>query len=242
VTKGRGKFIVIEGTDGAGKGTQAELLIDAMRQFSTVTYFDFPRYTESVFGQVIGRALNGEFGNFLELNPYLSSLPYMLDRASARDPMCKALEQGHIVCNRYTTSSIAFQSSKLPLDKRNEFITFVESAEYGELGIPKPDLILFLYVSAVVSDKLVEKKAQRSYIGKGQKDLHEQDRNYQTAVAETYHTLARWRPDWHVIDCMDGDGILPVEKIHQKILSFVFPLIDPTISVPETVHCAIPRP
>ena len=45
-----GKFIVIEGGDGSGKATQAEFLVETLRKSGEVTYFDFPQYETSVWG------------------------------------------------------------------------------------------------------------------------------------------------------------------------------------------------
>ncbi len=71
-------FIVLEGGDGSGKGTQAELLRKTLEQSTVVTMFDFPRYDGSFFGALVGRALKGELGDFKGLSPYLASLPYMI--------------------------------------------------------------------------------------------------------------------------------------------------------------------
>src|SRR4051812_18225473 len=110
----RGNLIVIEGTDGAGKATQSALLLKVLKKQRSVSFFDFPRYKQSNFGRLIRRSLSGEFGNFLELSPYLSSLPYMLDRARAKYLLLESLKEGDVICDRYTTSNLAHQTAKLP--------------------------------------------------------------------------------------------------------------------------------
>jgi dTMP kinase len=96
--KQTGKLIVIEGADGAGKATHTALLIEALlKQGYKVTTQDFPRYYTSVYGRLIGEALRGEHGDFLKMSPYLSSLPYALDRMSASKEMKDALKKGTII-------------------------------------------------------------------------------------------------------------------------------------------------
>ena len=63
-------LIAIEGIDGSGKGTQAKLLhqrlLDAGRSSELIS---FPRYSQTHFGQTIGRFLNGEFGKLDQVDP-----------------------------------------------------------------------------------------------------------------------------------------------------------------------------
>lgn len=218
------KFIVIEGGDGAGKGTQAKLLVERMSKEGKVSYFDFPQY-EILTGKLVGRYLKGEFGDPLLLSPYIASLPYALDRVVARDELIKAIEEGIVICNRYTPSNIGHQASKLPEDKRDEFISWLEEMEYGELKLPKPTLVIYLYVSVEISSGLVEKKEARAYIGgaesKGVKDGHEKDLDYQQKVINVYTKMSKERNDWKLINCVEDGRLLSVEEIHEKIMEVV---------------------
>lgn len=77
----KGKLFVIEGTDGAGKATQADLLIRRMqREGHSCKLIDFPQYGKNVFADTVASYLKDEFGQALVLNPYLASLPYSADR------------------------------------------------------------------------------------------------------------------------------------------------------------------
>ena len=120
-------LIVLEGGDGSGKATQSKLLLEYLKKSGRVSYFDFPQYGENVFGTLTGKCLSGDFGDFLHMSPYLSSLPYILDRACAKDKIISALRRGHVVCNRYTPSNIGFQSAKISDKKEAE-----EPAEVSE--------------------------------------------------------------------------------------------------------------
>lgn len=235
----RGNLIVIEGIDGTGKATQAKLLIQALEKLSSVAYFDFPRYETSTFGKLLGECLKGDHGPFLELNPYIASLAYMADRASAARDIRNALDEGYVVCNRYTTSNVACQSAKLPSKEQKALINFIEVSEYEELRIPKPDFVIFLYMSPQKANELLQKKGERGYMKGEGKDVSEADREYQQKVADVYFKLAKARPNWHVIDCMEGDTLLTPQEIHYKVLSAVLPQIDPKLlfcELPQTVH------
>ena len=220
----KGKLIIIEGGDGAGKATQAELLISALKKAENrVSYFDFPQYEGSFFGALTGRALKGEFGDFRHLSPYFASLAYMLDRHSAVDKLYNALKKGVVVCNRYTPSSVAFQSTKLAKASKKAFIEFIEQAEYVELGLPRPTAVIYLNVPPTFSFEMIGQKDRRSYLDrkKSGRDQHETDRRYQSAVVRTYLELARSRPDWHVIECTEKGKLLSREDIHAKVMKVI---------------------
>jgi len=218
----RGKLIVLEGGDGSGKATQTRLLKNNLESYGVVTAFEFPRYKQSTFGELIGKSLAGEFGDFLHLSPYLASLPYILDRARAKYLLLESLKDGNVVCDRYTPSNIAFQSAKLPKKEREAFVNFIEKAEYEELGLPAPDLVIYLEVPPEISAKLVLKKQQRNYLSKEmKKDQHENDINYQKEVVSVYHNLSKKRKNWHIIKCVERGKLLSLEKIQMKIINVV---------------------
>jgi len=218
----KGLLIVLEGGDGSGKATQSKLLLDFLAKKKKVSYFDFPQYGKTVFGDLTGRALKGDFGDFLHMSPYFSSLPYMLDRACAKDAIISALKKGNVVCNRYTTSNIGFQAAKFAGKEREDMIKFLEQGEYEEIGLPRPDVVLYLDVPREVASALVSQKDKRDYLGKeGAKDQHEKSAPYQEKVAEVYRTLAKKRKGWHIISCARNGSILSVENIHKKILAIV---------------------
>lgn len=219
------KFIVIEGGDGAGKGTQAKLLVEKLSKEAKVSFFDFPQYEKTLAGKLVGRYLKGEFGDPLLLSPYIASVPYALDRVAAKEELNRALEEGIVICNRYTPSNIGHQASKLPENKREEFISWLEQLEYGELKIPKPTLVIYLYVPVEISSRLVDKKEARAYIGgestKGAKDGHEKDSEYQQKSIDVYTKMSKERSDWKLVSCVEDDRLLSIEEIHEKIMRIV---------------------
>jgi dTMP kinase len=217
----KGKLVVIEGTDGSGKGTQAELLQGYFKiNHIPFALFDFPQYYKTIFGRWIGRFLKGDFGTIQNNHPYIVMFPYAADRWQAKPDMEHALEEGKIViCNRYT-SSAAYQAARLPREEQMKFIDWAYSVEYEAFGIPREDIVIFLYVPHAVSQKLIDQKNNRKYMGNTQKkDIHESNDELMKEVEQVYLRLAKRFPHWVMIDCTEDGAILPKEEIHRKILS-----------------------
>ncbi len=205
-----GKLIVIEGTDGSGKGTQLKLLVSFLekRQISHAS-FDFPQYGKTFFGDFAGRFLNREFGHFSRINPYLASFPYAADRWQVKDQLWKALHDKRIViCNRYTPSSI-YQAVKVKPSQRRKFLDWVETMEYEVFGIPRPNLVIFLHVPLSFAQTLIAKKM---------KDQYEKNTKYLKKVEGMYLDIVETKKNWIKIDCVENERILPPEIIHKKIL------------------------
>ena len=174
-------LIVIEGGDAAGKKTQTELLLQALEERGFhCSAFSFPRYNH-FYGSLIRRSLNGEFGDFLSLNPYLASPLYTLDRVEAKKELRKALKQGPVICDRYTPSNLAFQGAKLSGIDKDEFIMVTEQAEYGNLKLPRPSIVIYLKVPVEVSAQLSQSRSNP--------DQHEADLDYQRRVVEVYQEM-----------------------------------------------------
>lgn len=220
--KRKGKLVVIDGTDGSGKGTQTELLLKYLEARGVANkYIDFPRYYTSFHGKMVGRYLKGEFGGLNAASPYLTSLFYAMDRLTARDEIIDWLEEGStVIANRYTTSSLAFQTARVERGKREEFLKWLYEMEYKEHKLPKEDVVIFLYVPVEISQKLIEQKAGRGYIKGSKRDINEADVNYQKEVLKLYLELAKKYPHWEVIRCVDRRGkLLTVDKVQSKIIA-----------------------
>ena len=217
-----GKLIVIEGIDGSGKGTQLEMLLKYLKEKQIkYAYFDFPQYGKTFFGDFAGRFLNGEFGHFSRINPYLASFPYAADRWQVKNKLWEAINEGKIVvCNRYTPSSI-YQAVKVKPSQQKKFLDWVETLEYEVFGIPKPTLIIFLYVPLVFAQTLIAKKKPRMYLENGTRDQYEKNLDYLGKVEKMYLKVARTNSNWVKIDCIEDNKILSQEIIHQRIVDTV---------------------
>lgn len=214
----KGKFIVIDGTDGSGKATQTKLLVDNLSQSGySVVMVDFPQYDEpsSYFVQ---KYLRGEYGSLEEIGPYQASVFYALDRYDKSKDIRNWLDQGKIViANRYTSSNMGHQACKIS-DKilRNNFLSWLEEFEFNLLNIPKPDSVILLYLPAEIGQVLVDKKSDRNYING--RDLHESNLNHLLEASRTYLDLAN-KYSWQIVNCLDGNSKLrSVDDIHQEVL------------------------
>ncbi len=216
----QGKLIVLEGTDGSGKRTQMDLLVKTLKSRSIgVETMDFPRYEESFFGDLAGKMLKGDFGGVNASAPELAVLPFACDRWLLKNDLLRWLGEGKIVVsNRYTASSAVYQASKLPPDKQQTFIQWVYKLEQEVIGLPKEDLVLFLYMPVTVSQTLVDKKGARAYLGDKKKDIYEEDNGIQRTVEKLYQELATHQPQWKTIACANESALRTPAQIQKDIL------------------------
>lgn len=216
-----GKLVVIEGTDGAGKHTQLALLLAHCKKHSTAhASLDFPQYYKTFFGRWVGKFMKGDFGGAKDVPPYLASIPYAADRWQAKGDLEQWIAEGKIVfINRYAGSNAVYQSAKLPISDRANFVDWCFEMEYKVFGIPKEDTVIFLYVPHAISQQLLATKAARKYMGNTQKkDIHESDIALMKEVEKVYLEFCKKYPHWIKIDCTRNGKILSKEAIHEKIL------------------------
>lgn len=222
----RGKFIVIDGTDGSGKATQAELLIKHLKHDGRkVKVVDFPDYYSNFFGKFIGHCLSEQYYNFVKVHPKIVSVLYAADRFESKNKIEKWLKDGYIVvANRYASANQIHQGGKIGnIKKREEFIRWLAEMEYEVFKIPKPDTVFYLSVPIPIVLKLIRersKKNTRSYLGKKKdkkEDQHEKDVKFLENSRKSALWLARTQKGWIKIECVK-DGVLETrEDIHKKI-------------------------
>lgn len=224
---GKGLFVVIEGTDGSGKGTQFKLLKERLEnEGHDVATFDFPQY-DNESSYFVKQYLNGNYGSSDDVGPYTGSLFYALDRYQAASSMKQALSKGKVVlCNRFTGSNMAHQGTKFshPEERKGYFI-WLDNLEFEMLGIPRPTKNFVLRVPAEIAQQLVDKKEKRNYTDK-KRDIHEADiKHLQTAV-EVYDDLCELFPkDFERIDCVRDNQILDIKTIHKMMWEKVRPML-----------------
>lgn len=225
--KKNGLFLVIEGTDGSGKGTQFNLLEERLRKEGyEVATFDFPQYDQpsSFF---VKEYLNGKYGTAEDVGPYTGSLFYALDRYQASIDINKALEQSKIViANRFTGSNMAHQGTKFDNDdERKGYFLWLDAIEFQMLGIPRPDKSFVLRVPAKTAQKLVDQKDTRSYTDK-KRDLHEADIKHLEKSVEVYDKLCELFPkDFKALDCTRNNKLLDIDTIHNLIWENISPML-----------------
>jgi dTMP kinase len=222
----RGKLIAIEGVDGSGKGTQTRLLSEAiMRKRLACVFMSFPRY-ESFFGKLIAQFLNGEFGPLDTVDPHFAALLYAGDRLDAKPQLAAALDDGKtILCDRYIASNMAHQGSRVPPDKRAEFLEWLKRLEYDMYGLPRENLVVYLRLKPDEAQRMVARKRARSYTSR-EHDLLESDLRHLEQTSAVYQVLAS-EPHWVTVDCFDAesDTLKSRDAIHQLVLAAVEPVL-----------------
>lgn len=220
-----GKLIVIEGTDGSGKSTQFRLLTQRLsqeeREFRRLV---FPRYDQPS-SALIRMYLSGEFGTApSDVNGYAASAFYAVDRyASYKQDWGAWYEAGGLVLSdRYTTSNAVHQASKEPAERRPEFLQWLYNFEYDQLGLPKPDLILYLDVPTDFTEKLMRHREQDTGT---QADIHEKDLSYLATCRETGRAAAAYY-GWTVIQCVRDGAMRTIEDIHEEIYRHVMACLE----------------
>lgn len=215
-----GKLIVIEGTDGSGKSTQFRLLTDRLEseqvKFQKLV---FPQYSEPS-STLIRMYLGGEFGKSpSDVNAYAASAFYSVDRyASYRKVWGKWYEEGGlVVSDRYTTSNAVHQASKEPEDKREDFLNWLYDFEYDKLGLPRPDLVIYLDVPTDFTEKMLRHRESETNT---HADIHEQDMQY-LATCRRMGRAAAEHYGWTVIRCVRDGAMRSMEDIHEEIYRHV---------------------
>lgn len=217
----KGKVIVIEGLDGSGKGTQTPLLCDFLSQSGLrVRKLSFPCY-ESRSSELVKMYLSGELGqNADDVGAYAASSFYAVDRyASFVSDWKKDYLSGTVfVADRYATSNIIYQMSKLKTaQQRDEFIEWSEDYEYVKLGIPRPDIVIYLDMPVDISQKLMSGR----YDGdENKKDIHEKN----IAFLENCRNAAMYaakKCGWRIVKCSEDGKPLSVDEIHRQIIEII---------------------
>jgi len=216
----KGKFIVLEGIDGSGKTVQFGRLIKRLKEKKIdFKKIDFPRYGKPS-SYFVEQYLNGSYGGWKDVSAYRASLFYALDRFAASSQLKDWLKKGKVVIsNRYVGSNLGHQGVKIHNKTgRKQFYQWVNNLEYGILGLPKPDLNIFLHVPAEICFDLVEKKGKREYLGKKTRDIHEQDIKHLKQAEKIFCEVRKlYHKDFFKIECVKGKKLLSRQEISDKI-------------------------
>jgi len=219
-----GKLIVFEGTDGSGKATQSRMLGEHLeREGIPFRSINFPRYGKPS-AAMIEEYLNGNLGkNPGDVNAYAASMFYAMDRyASYKQDWGGFYEAGGLViADRYTTSNAVHQASKLPEGERRAFLNWLFQLEYELLGLPAPDLVLYLDMPTEISGRLM--RAREADSG-SRADIHEQNEAYLRRCRENAREVVRLC-GWSVLHCARDGEPRTVDEIHDEVYDRVKPLL-----------------
>ena len=188
----RGKIIVIEGTDKAGKGSQSRMLAETLKASGKVcVILDFPDYMTSI-GMEIRAFLEGK----RDYLPEVKHLLFSANRWEKKKEIESMLENGTIiVMNRYWQSNLVYGVANgmdtnwlLGLDK----------------GLPKEDIVLVILVNPSISAKRAETQ-----------DMFESDSQLAAKAYRNYLKFAK-QYRWKVVD-----GSKSKEQVHQEITKII---------------------
>jgi len=222
----RGKLIVLEGLDGSGKSTQAEILAKTLAGRGIVARrIKLPNYDDPS-SSLVKMYLDGRFGKDPgDVNVYAASSFFAVDRYASYNCYWKNdyLNGTMIISDRYTTSNACHQAIKLPRERWGEYLEWLEDYEYQKIGIPKPDLVIYLDMPVEVSQHLLSSRYHGDEV---KKDIHEKNLEYlkQCSLAADFACESL---GWVRVPCAK-DGIpMPIEEISGYINRIVFNAFDP---------------
>jgi dTMP kinase len=188
----RGKIIVIEGTDKAGKGSQSRMLAETLKASGKVcVILDFPDYTTP-----IGMEIKAFLEDKRDYLPEVKHLLFSANRWEKKKEIESMLENGTIiVMNRYWQSNLVYGVANgietnwlLRLDK----------------GLPKEDIVLVILVNPSISAKRAENQ-----------DMFESDPQLAAKAYKNYLKFAK-QYRWKVVD-----GSKSKEQVHQEITKII---------------------
>ena len=216
----KGKLIVLEGIDGSGKSAQYRRLCARMEN-SNIDYnhIVFPRYDKDS-SALIRMYLSGQFGSRPgDVNPYAATTFYAVDRfASYREDWGKVYESGGLILSdRYTTSNAVHQGSKLPESELPEFFQWLYDLEYVKMGLPKPDLVIYLDVDVETSMSRMARRQQNTHTSA---DIHEKDAEYLRRCLETARKAADYY-GWIKIDYLKDGRERDVDEKNLEIFRII---------------------
>lgn len=198
-----GKLIIFEGLDGSGKGTQAAMLTEHLTVRGLAPRkITFPNYA-SESSALVRMYLAGQFGQKPDdVNAYAASSFYAVDRYAGYKadwgPFYEA--GGLLIADRYTTSNAVHQCAKRPREEWDAFLGWLFDFEYHKLGLPAPDVVLYLAVDPDVSQELM---TGRYHGDESKKDIQEKDTEYLARARAAAEYCARTL-GWRRIECVQA--------------------------------------
>lgn len=220
----KGKLIVIDGGDGAGKATQTKLLIERLRADGyAIETMDFPQYTQNTFGQLLRTCLDGYCNDFMNTDPRIVSTIYAADRFESKPQLEKWLEEGKIVVlDRYVSANMMHQGAKIKDEQTLKyFLEWIDKIEHEIFGVPRPDVIFYFDIPYEVRAKLKAKAiAEGKHTGKS--DVAESDSEHQRLAEERARQIVALKNNWNKIECCSVAGEMRSrEDIHEEVYKLV---------------------
>ena len=177
----KGKLVVLEGLDKAGKTTQSKLLFDHYNKLypGRVSLFNFPDYSTSI-GHIIKLFLDGK----IQYNNEVKHILLSANRWEKKSELEKLIISGNmVILNRYYQSNLVYGlSNDLDLDWLVNL----------DIGLPKEDIVIVLDIDPSISYK-------RSIENNFRLDEFEKNKVFLDKARKNYLNLAK-KFNWVVIN------------------------------------------
>ena len=210
------KIIALEGIDGTGKTTQAQLLLQRLvARNLTVMPISLPVY-DSFFGAQVGRLLSGKDGvKASDVDAKSMALWFAMDRFEA----FRALDYSGadvLLINRYVLSNAVYQSIRERDLGSPDLLGFVLELEHGHLRLPQPDVYVVLDMNPELAAENVGKKGFRPYVGSC-RDVYESLPDIQRRAREKYVEYAARLDNVRLVPCMEQGRLKSIESIAEAV-------------------------
>lgn len=221
-----GNVIVLEGGDGAGKQTQAKLLIDRLNaEGYKCKTLDFP-HDSAKYGLFIRSILAGDFGGLKNVHPLLFASLYGVNREDTAAALWWWVHKGYmVILDRFVSANYGHQSSKYENEKeRHEVIATIEKFEFDWLQLPRPTVTLYLDLPPAAALAAMKLDTTRSSL-----DIHESaGDDYKSKVRTTFLWCVANLPNWKVVPCVDSEtNRVSREDVHSTIWNDISPILKP---------------
>lgn len=202
----RGIFLLFEGVDRCGKTTQTKLLRDALSAAGhSAQLLHFPDRSTA-----IGQSIHAYLTTSTSMDDRAIHLLFSANRWEAAAKIEALLASGvHVVMDRYSFSGVAFSAAKPGMT--------LEWCWQPEVGLPKPDAVVFLDIPVV-------KASTRADFGQ---ERYETTAFQEKVYANFHEIMARTTPKWHVLDATET-----IEQVHAKVLALAQQYIASHASTP----------
>ncbi len=220
--KNNGILIAIEGVDASGKQTHSELLFDKLKAAGKpVRKISFPMY-DNPSSSLVKMYLSGEFGEKAEdVSAYAASTLFAADRfATYHTDWGKDYNSGTvIIADRYVSSNMIHQASKLSGAEKDKYLDWVNDFEYGIYALPRPDINIFLDMPPEFGERLMRER-ENKFTKDAEKDIHERDAGHLKKSYDNACYIAK-KYGWTVISCVKDGKIRSIEDINNELYAIV---------------------
>lgn len=182
---------MLEGVDRAGKTTQCRKLVETLQLSARPAHMmRFPDRTTPM-----GQLINSYLEHKSDLEDHAVHLLFSANRWELVPLMKRKLEEGTtLIIDRYAFSGVAFSSAKQDL--------CVDWCMNPDVGLPKPDLVLFLQINPAAA-------AQRGQFGAERYETS----SFQQCVEQNFKQLmADTSVNWQVVDASQS-----IDEVHDDI-------------------------